>query len=327
MAFLGVDVDPGETTRIRVPIASYVDSSPITVPVQITRGREVGPVLYVQGGMHGDEMTGIEVCRLFLEAVPGLDFRGTVVGVPVANVPSHLTRSRGFENEERRLMDLNRIFPGTDEGLLSERIAHILMTEFVRHADLTVDLHSALAGCTIAPFTYVDPADDAGGTLEVREIAAQAFGTPYIYYKARGAKLGTSDLSRSLAAQADAAGYPVVLAEMGESLRVSREFVRMGTLGLINVMRCLGMVDGDAPSQVAQRRFSTIHVVHVNTGGGLRMEVSLGDEVGAGQRVGTVVDVFGRPVEVLNAPAQGFVLRLMLTGAVGTGAEAAWIAS
>lgn len=308
-------------------VGAYPDGSPVTVPVHLSRGRRDGPVVYVQAGMHGDELTGIEIARQFLHTLRTDDLAGTVVIVPVANVPSHITRGRGYENEERRLIDLNRIFPGNPGGLLSERIASTLFTEFVAHADLTVDLHSALAGCTIAPFVYVDPADDQHGTLKVRESAAAAFGAPYIYEKKRGANLGTSDLSRSLAAQADQAGHPVILAEMGESLRVSQEYVPLGVQGLHNVLASLGMSNPTHEDPVPQRRFSTVHLVHVATGGGLRMDVSLRDEVKAGQRIGRVVGVFGEPVEDLHSPSDGFVLRLMLTGAVGTGAEAAWIAN
>jgi len=325
--FLGVPVRKGEVVRERVPIGELPDGGAIALPVVTIGGARPGPTLYLQAGIHGDELTGIAICR---EAIAGLDpaaIAGTVVAVPVANVPSFLTRTRGFLHEERWLIDINRIFPGNPDGLMTERIANALMEEFARHADLTIDLHSALAGCDIAPFVYIDPDDDDDGTLAVRERTGLAFGTPYAYYKRRGQKLGTSDLSRSFSAQAEAAGIVTISAEMGESLRVSWDRVPLGVQGIRNVMIDMGMLD-EAPVVRAQAlRFSSIALVHANRGGGLHLSVDLGTEVSAGQEIGEVVDVFGERIERLEAPKDGFILRAMRYGSVSTGAEVVWVAS
>lgn len=325
--FLDVPVRPGEVVRQRVPIGELPDGGPVALPVVTIGGVRPGPTLYLQAGIHGDELTGIAICR---EALAGLEpgsISGTVVAVPVANVPSFLTRTRGFLHEERWLIDINRIFPGNPHGLLTERIASSLMNEFARHADLTIDLHSALAGCDIAPFVYIDPADDDDGTLAARERYGLAFGTPYAYYKRRGQMFGTSDLSRSFSAQAEAAGLVTFCAEVGESLRVSWERVPASVQGIRNVMIQMGMLDEAPVVAEPARRFSTITLVHANRGGGLRLFVDLGDDVIAGQEIGEVVDVFGERIERIEASADGFILRAMRYGSVSTGAEVVWIAA
>src|SRR5262249_46772317 len=146
--------------------------------------------------------------------------KGTFVAVPLVNLPAYLTRTRGYLNEERWLIDINRIFPGNAHGLLSERIGSVVFNEFLRNADVTLDLHSALDGCDIAPFVYIDPDDNNGSTLAVREKCGRAFGTPYVYYKKRGSALGTSDTSRTMSTQAENIGKATFTAEMGESRRV-----------------------------------------------------------------------------------------------------------
>lgn len=325
--FLGVSAKSGEIVRQRVPIGELADGTPVTLPVVVAAGRRSGPVLYLQAGIHGDELTGIEICRQVLGTLDPATLSGTVVAVPLANVPSHLTRTRGFLHEERWLIDINRIFPGNAHGLMTERIANVLFEDFLRHADLTVDLHSALDGCDIAPFVYIDPDDDEHGTLSVREKCGRAFGTPYVYYKARGSKLGTSDLSRSMSNQADLAGKATLIAEMGESRRVSREVVPLGVRGVHNVMRILGIEEGGPETPQKQRDFRKITLVHAEHGGGLRMKVDLHDEVRAGQEIAEIVDVFGRTVERATAPTDGFILRTMRLGSVATGAELVWIAA
>ncbi|HYI66412.1 MAG TPA: succinylglutamate desuccinylase/aspartoacylase family protein [Candidatus Limnocylindrales bacterium] len=325
--FLDVPVRPGEIVRQRVTIGELPDGGPVALPVVTIGGTRPGPTLYVQAGIHGDELTGIAICR---EALGGLEpnsIAGTVVAVPVANVPSFLTRTRGFLHEERWLIDINRIFPGNPHGLMTERIADALMNQFARHADLTIDLHSALAGCDIAPFVYIDPDDDEDGTLAARERYGLAYGTPYAYYKRRGQMFGTSDLSRSFSAQAEKAGIVTISAEVGESLRVSWDRMPSGVQGIRNVMIAMGMLDEEPVVGEPARRFSAIKLVHANRGGGLRLVVDLGSEVVAGQEIGEVVDVFGERIERLEAPVDGFILRAMRYGSISSGAEVVWVAS
>jgi len=327
VAYLGVTAKPGEVVRARVPVGELSDGSPVALPVAVFQGVRPGPTLYLQAGLHGDELTGIEICRVAMASIDPKRLAGTVVAVPLANVPAYLGRTRGFLHEERWLIDINRIFPGNPHGLLTERIAHVLFTEFATAADVALDLHSALDGCDILPFVYIDPDDDETGTLEVRERLGRAFGTPYLYYKPRGSKLGTSDMTRSLRAQTDALRKPSFSAEMGESRRVSQHLVPLGVRGVHNVLRAMGMEEGQPEVPKEQRAFRTITLVHAERGGGLRMAVDLGHEVTAGQEIAQVIDVFGQTVERITAPVAGFVLRVMRLGSIATGAEVAWIAS
>ncbi len=325
--FMDVPVRQGQIVRQRVPLGEFADGGEVALPVVTVGGARPGPTLYLQAGIHGDELTGIAICREALRSLDPAAIAGTIVAVPVANVPSYLTRTRGFLHEERWLIDINRIFPGNRHGLLTERIASVLFDEFATHADFTIDLHSALAGCDIAPFVYIDPDDDQMGTFEVRERHGLAFGTPYAYYKRRGQKLGTSDISRSFGAQAEDRGIATIAAEMGESRRVSWNRVPLGAQGIRNVMIDMGMLDEAPVVTGPARRFSTITLVHAERGGGLRLSVDLGDEVTSGQPIGEVVDVFGETVERIEAATDGFILRAMRYGSIATGAEVVWIAS
>ncbi|HEX2141954.1 MAG TPA: succinylglutamate desuccinylase/aspartoacylase family protein [Candidatus Limnocylindria bacterium] len=134
-------------------------------------------------------------------------------------------------------------------------------------------------------------------------------------------------MSRSFGAQAEELGIPTICAEMGESRRVSWERVPLGVQGIRNVMIDMGMLDEEPVVGDSPRRFSTITLVHAERGGGLRLDVDLGDEVSAGQQIGEVVDVFGERVERLEASTDGFILRAMRYGSIATGAEVVWIAS
>ena len=113
-------------------IGELPDGGPIALPVMTIGGVRPGPTLFLQAGMHGDELTGIAICRGAIAGIDPKELAGTVVAIPVANVPAHLTRTRGFLHEERWLIDINRIFPGNPHGLMTERTANVLMDEFAR---------------------------------------------------------------------------------------------------------------------------------------------------------------------------------------------------
>ncbi len=323
--FLGVRVRPGETVRARVPVAELADGTSVTLALTVIGGRQEGPVLYLQAGIHGDEVTGIEILTRACRAVdPGV-LHGTIVAVPVVNVPAYLSRTRGFTLEERGPIDMNRIFPGSPHGLLTERLAHLVFHELLLKANFAVDFHTALAGCNIYPFVYVRPSDDEHGTLAARETMARAFGTELLYYMPRGAKLGTSQIEGSFGVQSDLKGIPAITAEMGESRQITWPFVDIGVRGTLNVLKALKMLDGEPEGIPAQRKFARVIPVHANRGGMLHVTARLGQEIRAGQPFATVLDIFGEPTERIAAPADGILLRLMTMTPVYPGAEIAWL--
>ncbi|MGH2966472.1 MAG: succinylglutamate desuccinylase/aspartoacylase family protein [Solirubrobacterales bacterium] len=332
MAFLGVECPPGASRRERVQVGEYADGSPVSLPVHIVRGRKDGPTLYVQGAVDGEEVTGVEIARRVIASVKPAELIGTLVVVPASNLPAYLTRSRAWLDEERYVGELTALLPGWAGGLMSERIAAILLTEFMQPADVTIDLHSAIDGAVIAPFTYVFP-DQNDGTYRTCLRIALAFGAPYVYRvdqipEADKPKLPLSIRPILKGYGAGTEGNAITIAEMGESQRISTEYVDIGLGGIFRVLKAMGMIDdhgyGEGPEP---RPFTQVAPVHVNRGGGLRSYVSLGDEVQPGDLLAEIVDVFGDPVERVVAPMRGFVLRKMVLANVATGAEAAWIAA
>ena len=327
MAFMGVPRKPGEVIKQRAPIGEFADGSPVLLPVATITGRGDGPTLYLQAGTHGDEVTGIEIARRVIDDIKPDELSGSVVVVPVANVPSYLTRSRGFANEERLILNINSVFPGSSGGLLSERLVDRLFNEFILHADFSIDLHSALEGCDIVPFSRVDPDDDLNGTLEIRKRVAHAFGTPYVSYNTRGRPSGKNEVPSShVFLQAEAAKKPFIQCEMGTSRHIKYEVVPIGVAGVRRALQALGALPGEPEPNPAQRIYRRPKaLVHAGRGGGLRLVVSLGDDVKQGQKVAEIVDIFGETIEELTSPVDGVVWRVMKHANVSTGAEALWI--
>ena len=117
----------------------------------------------------------------------------------------------------------------------------------------------------------------------------------------------------------------MLIAESGESRRVSYEYVGIGVRGVTRTLQAMGMLPGPAEELPPPREFTSVVPIHVDRGGGLRRDVKIGDGVKKGQRLGVIVDMFGETLQEINSPIDGFVLREMVLANVGTGAEAFWV--
>ena len=112
----GIKIEKGERKQLEIIIAKLYDYTDITIPVEVIRGKENGPVMFVSGAIHGDEINGVETIKRLLSRKKILSsIKGTLVAVPVVNV-------FGFNRNVRYLpdrRDLNRTFPGSKKRLSS----------------------------------------------------------------------------------------------------------------------------------------------------------------------------------------------------------------
>lgn len=107
--------------------------------VQVLRGQEDGPVIYIVAGVHGDEQAGWRAGNLLKET--GLT-AGTLYILSPAN-------SYGAQNDQRTTKsgrDLNRSFPGDPAGWDAQKLAAAIYADIEeKQPDLVLDLHEARA--------------------------------------------------------------------------------------------------------------------------------------------------------------------------------------
>ncbi len=82
----GRTVMPGQRLQIDVPVARLYTHTQLHIPVEVVHGRKDGPVMLVCGGIHGDEINGVEIVRRLLRSKAINSLRGTLIAVPVVNV-------------------------------------------------------------------------------------------------------------------------------------------------------------------------------------------------------------------------------------------------
>jgi predicted deacylase len=114
-------------------------------------------------------------------------------------------------------------------------------------------------------------------------------------------------------------GVISILAEAGGNGTMEEADICVHVDGARNVMRYLGMIDGE-PQVSGPRVLATDwHNTRATRAGLLNLKVAVGDQVSAGQEVAEVLDVFGRTIETIRVVKPGLAMLVWNYKAVNTG--------
>jgi predicted deacylase len=293
LSVAGKRIAPGDSVKIDLPVALLHTQTPLSMPVQVSRGRKDGPRLFISAAIHGDELNGVEIIRR-LRLQKGLSrLRGTLITIPIVNVYGVIHHSRYLP--DRR--DLNRSFPGSQRGSLAGRLADLFMTEIVDNCTHGIDLHTGALHRSNLPQLRVNIDDPETVRL------AEAFGVPVII---------NSDLrDGSLRQAASERGIPMLLYEAGEALRFDELAIRAGVKGIVNVMRELDMLPksrrktGKPIEPIVARSTSWVRAPE---SGIFRAFTSLGQRVSKGEVLGVIDSPFEEKGVEVPAPANGLII-------------------
>lgn len=285
----------GQKAAGSLPVAPRGDGSSIVLPLLAAVGREEGPTLVVSGGVHGDEFEGPRAIQLLWQQLDPTQMRGTWIGVPAVNVPAFEVGRRESPVDG---VNMNRIFPGRAEGFLSDRIAHAFMEQVVARADVYLDIHAGGNGFTMVPtIVFLESGTEA---FRARERAlARAAGVEVLWK-------GTGGWS-SAHVEAVRRGIPAVLAEIGEEGRCKRERLDLAMCVIHNVMIHAGLLPGEP---ALPERWTVVSGTYGQSGAGgcFYASAQAGHLVREGETLGTIVDLWGEPIESVVAPYDGLVV-------------------
>src|SRR5690349_18981486 len=206
----GIRVAAGETREIYLKVSESFLSGAIQIPITVIRGRNPGPTGFVLAAIHGDEINGADIVRRLIFDIDHEKLSGTLIAIPVVNIPGFLTQSRYLPYHR----DLNRYFPGKRKGNNAERFASRLFTEIIQKCDFGIDLHTAASGRMNLPHIRGDM-----NHPQIRKLA-RAFGATVL--------IDQPGVKGSLRREATDAGVPTILFEAGETGRFSQKVSLIG---------------------------------------------------------------------------------------------------
>ena len=300
-SWAGEAIAAGTARDVELAVSESYSSLTVKIPIHIRRASEAGPVVFVTGALHGDEINGTGVIRQLIHDPTLKLLRGSLILVPVLNMLAFDRHSRYLP--DRR--DLNRFFPGSPKGSLASRLARIIFDEIVARSDYGIDLHTASVRRTNYPNVRADMGDPGAQRL------AAAFGSEII--------INSKGPQGSLRREATLAGCPTIVMEGGEVSKVEPGIVKSGTRGVKNVLRELQMLacaQESPPYQLVIERSKWLRAEH---GGFMRFHARPGEVVAKGRLLATNTTLLGHPQTTICAPFDGVIMGMASLPAVNPG--------
>ncbi|RWH51687.1 MAG: peptidase M14 [Mesorhizobium sp.] len=242
---LTLDLDQPGVNRGHLVVPGGADCEELWLPVfSLNKGE--GSRLLITGGCHGDELEGPIVARRLIEWLPEAQTCGRVIIIPVLNPPAVRAWSRNTPIDG---LNLNRVFPGSPDGSVTERIADAISRLVLPMADTVFDLHSFGLRWDFPPASTTHPianADLMAKTLRM----AEAFKLPVTLLWEHNDTPGMFDT------WAHSQGKVFVCAEFGGGT-VGSEALAIYEAGVRNALIALELVEGKAEYPIFRQRKSS----------------------------------------------------------------------
>lgn len=290
LKILDTGIRKGENKIINYEVARLPSGTMINMPVYFFRSMQSGPVLLFLGGLHGDEVNGIEIVRRMIsEGLFNNLKHGTVMAIPVLNVFGFLNYSREVPDGK----DVNRSFPGDGNGSLASRVARHLTKNILPLIDYGVDFHTGGGARTNYPQIRYAAVDKNS------ELLAKAFAAPFT--------LNSNLIAKSLRAQASKMGKPIIVFEGGESMRFDEFAIAEAIEGSKRLMNYLGMID-ESYSEKESIFLESSSWVRAHRAGLFKPFFTSGETVMKNWVIGVINDPFGQYEVKVVSKANGYII-------------------
>ncbi len=286
-----VSVEPGETEQVNLFVSRLPSGNPINVQSYVFRSTQPGPTVLIMGGVHGDEINGIQIVRRLLEDKTFDELTcGSVIAIPLLNVFGFINYSRDVPDGK----DVNRSFPGSSRGSLASRTASVLTKKVLPNVDIAVDLHTGGASRYNYPQIRYSKKDKRA--LEL----AEAFGAPFVIEKPW--------ISKSFRKTANQMGISVLVYEAGESVRLDGFSIELGVAGIKRTLKNLGMLASAPEYNHESLFFKSTGWIRSSEAGLFTWSRNSGNYVSKGEQLGVIHSPHGDRMKRIFSSRDGYII-------------------
>lgn len=262
-------------------------------------------------GTHGDELEGQYVCyelnRRIREGMEHL--KGIVEIYPALNPLGIDSITRNFPVVD---VDMNRIFPGTQNGSVADLVTSEIVSDLAG-ADMCVDVHASNIYIREIPQVRLNEST-AANLLPYAEL----LNTDFIWVHQ-----ASTVMESTLAHSMNMIGVPTLVVEMGVGMRITEKFCFQLVDGLFCLMKELGIWDGDVvkPKKPIISLGGEVALINAEHPGLFVPKVKHNNNISKGEVIGEIVNPLeGTVQETLYAPCDGMIFTLRAYPIVETGA-------
>lgn len=270
------------------------------VPLSVAHGEKCKRISIVTG-IHGDELEGQYVCyelqRRIKENIEHL--KGIVDIYPAINPLGISSITRGIPAFD---LDMNRIFPGAEDGSMAEHVAAKVVGD-IKGSDVAIDIHASNIFLTELPQVRINHA--AAHTLVP---LAKKLNTDFIWVHSAATVL-ESTLAHSL----NSIGTPTLVVEMGVGMRITREYGNQLADGILALMNHMGMWDGEViePREPIVSLDGRVRFINAVASGIFVSCTSHHSKVSRDEHIGDIVNpLTGEIVHKILSPCDGILFTL-----------------
>lgn len=267
------------------------------------KGKTSGKRLCVVTGTHGDELEGQYVCYLLSEFLErNIDkISGTVDIYPALNPLGIDSITRGFPGFD---LDMNRIFPGSENTSLSDRAAFEIVND-IKGADFAIDIHASNIFLRELPQARINI-----NTAENLTHYAELLNIDLIWIHPAATVL-ESTLAHSL----NSLGVKTIVIEAGVGMRITPEYGKRLFHGILNLMKNIGMYSGDIDYQIVKPIIvdnpDGVEFINAGTSGVFLPLKNYGEKVFSGDVLGEIVSpLTGKILSKVIAKNSGLLMTI-----------------
>ena len=300
----------GEIGEGAIKITKLAGGNTLSIPLTIINGKNPGPCFWINGGIHGDEPEGAITCALLRDIITPEKLSGSLILLPVMNIPAMEAGQRGNPLDTFS-HDMNRIYPGKEDGYLTERIAYEHKKWLIKTADIEISIHSGGSHSYLSETIFATKDDKA-------QELARAMGEPWdlTLYSNRPSGSPMSVMSEI--------GKPAITVELGgRSATAPGAFHKVGEIlkdAALNIMKHYKMIDGEPKYPVKRYKGFQKALLAPNSGIFLpEPSMKFHKMMNKGDLIARIIDYKGKELCTLNAPENGMVFGLRAMPNVTTG--------
>ena len=252
-------------------------------------------------GTHGDELDGQYICYEIIKKIQMYPekLKGIVDIYPDVNPLGIDMGSRGIPMFD---LDMNRVFPGDNNGAVAEYTAAGLIDDIIG-SDFCLDIHSSNIFLKEMPQLRMTEENKDKLLPYAKKLNADFI---WIYSS-------KTVLDATLAYSLNNMGVPTLVAEMGVGHRINNEYCQQLIEGIFNLKTGLGVWD-DAPGNVRNSIVSTEGQVSFISAAGSGIFVSSINSmgtIGMGTHIGDIIEpITGKVIQRIESPTDGIIFSL-----------------
>lgn len=252
-------------------------------------------------GTHGDELDGQYICYEIIKKIQMYPekLKGIVDIYPDVNPLGIDMGSRGIPMFD---LDMNRVFPGDNNGAVAEYTAAGLIDDIIG-SDFCLDIHSSNIFLKEMPQLRMTEENKDKLLPYAKKLNADFI---WIYSS-------KTVLDATLAYSLNNMGVPTLVAEMGVGHRINNEYCQQLIEGIFNLMTELEVWD-DAPVNVRNSIVSTEGQVSFISAAGSGIFVSSINSmgtIGMGTHIGDIIKpITGKVIQRIESPTDGIIFSL-----------------